>query len=158
MLPIFCLNNFLFPFFKIFFVSTNQSLFSPQPAFVPGVRRMVRGCHSREGGQDTLLAGLAPSSQTVGSNTRVLHGQKKRSSWMTEAKGVGKVKATCNSGVWESAFKSAARENRLADLNWQIVTQTYVMIITIKSMFCHSMQCPLYHSNFPNYSIVKRLV
>ena len=33
-------------------------------------------------------------------------------------------------------------------LCWEILTQTYVVIITIKSMFCHSMQCPLYSSNF----------
>ena len=32
---------------------------------------------------------------------------------------------------------------------WEIITQIYVIIITIKSMICHSMQCPPYCSNFP---------
>ncbi len=31
----------------------------------------------------------------------------------------------------------------------EIITQTYVVIVTINSMFCHNMQCPLYCSNFP---------
>jgi len=38
----------------------------------------------KEGGMQ-VLAGLAPSSQTVGSNKRVIHEQAKHSSWMTEA-------------------------------------------------------------------------
>jgi len=37
-------------------------------------------------GRIQVLAGLAPSSQTVGSNIRVLHEQAKRSSGMTEVK------------------------------------------------------------------------
>ncbi len=60
------------------------------------------------------MAGLAPSSQTVGSNIRVRK---------TEAKEVGKVEATLqvapNGGVQESAnisAPSAAIEYLLADL------------------------------------------
>ncbi len=67
----------------------------------------------KEGGIQ-VLAGLAPSSQTVGSNIRVR---------MTEAKELGKAEATLqvapNGGVQESANSStsrAARENLLADL------------------------------------------
>ncbi len=69
-----------------------------------------------------MLAGLAPSSQTVGSNIRVIHEQARRSSRTSEAKEVGKVEAAFNvapnSGVQESACSStprAARENLLAD-------------------------------------------
>ncbi len=34
-------------------------------------------------------------------------------------------------------------------MSMEITTQTYVMIIRIKSIFCNSLQCPLYCSNFP---------
>ncbi len=36
-------------------------------------------------GRMQVLAGIAPSSQTIGSNKRVIHVQAKRSSWTTEA-------------------------------------------------------------------------
>ncbi len=49
----------------------------------------------KEGGIQ-VLAGLAPSSQTVGSNIRVIHEQAKRSSWMTEVN-IAKL------GKWEKA-------------------------------------------------------
>ncbi len=45
---------------------------------------MVRRCHSKKEGGIQVLANLAPSSQTVGSNIRVIHEQAKRSSKMTE--------------------------------------------------------------------------
>jgi hypothetical protein len=76
----------------------------------------------KEGGIQ-VLAGLAPSSQTVGSNIRVIHEQAKRSSQTTKVKELGKVEATLhvapNGGVQESTNSStprAARENLLADL------------------------------------------
>jgi len=60
-----------------------------------------------------MLAGLAPSSQTVGSNIRVIHEQGKHSSWMAEAKEDGKVEATLqvalNSKVQKSANTSVPR-------------------------------------------------
>jgi hypothetical protein len=46
----------------------------PGPKFIEGegafdwwVCRVVRGHHPREGGRDTVLSGIAPSCQTVGS-------------------------------------------------------------------------------------------
>jgi hypothetical protein len=72
-------------------VPTDQSPFSPQPAFAPGVCCAVHRHHSREGPWDT---GVVRSSQTVGSIIRMIHEQAKHSSWMTEAKASPKHLAT----------------------------------------------------------------
>jgi len=46
--------------------------------------RCAGAIQGKEGGIQ-MLAGIAPSSQTVGSNIRVIHEQAKGSSWVTEA-------------------------------------------------------------------------
>ncbi len=49
-----------------------------------------------------VLAGLAPSSQTVGSLFRAIHEQTKRSSWMTKAN--RNLKSNCAIYLWKRNF------------------------------------------------------
>ncbi len=58
--------------------------FSPHLSLAPRVYQVVRRNHSRQGGWIQVLASLSPSSQTVGSNIRVIHKQVNCSSWMKE--------------------------------------------------------------------------
>ncbi len=51
----------------------------------------------KEGGIQ-VLAGLAPSSQTIGSNKRVIHEQVKRSSWTTEVNNIITLAAKLGKG------------------------------------------------------------
>ncbi len=52
-----------------------------------------------------------------------------------------------NSFSWELFVTVFSKQSLFSCL--EIISQTCVMILTIKSMICHSFQCPLYSSKFP---------
>jgi hypothetical protein len=56
-----------------------------EKAIIGGYAAWCSGAIQGKEGRIQVLAGLAPSSKTVGSNKRVIYEQAKRSSWMTEA-------------------------------------------------------------------------
>jgi hypothetical protein len=63
----------------------HKGAFPPQWCWLPGYAVWCADAIQGKEGRIQVLAGLAPSSQTVGSNKRVIHEQAKRSPWKTEA-------------------------------------------------------------------------
>ncbi len=65
-------------------IPTTQSCFPLTLLWLLGYAMQCVGNIQEKKGRTQVLAGLAPSSQTVGSNIRVIHEQARCSSWMTE--------------------------------------------------------------------------